>query len=63
MPASVNRSNAKHWAKSSALTDFYEFPERDHWTCGEPGWEQVADKALSWALEHARGVPTASGQA
>ena len=30
----------------------------------EPGgWEQVADKALSWALEHARGVSTAGGQA
>ncbi|MEU2198919.1 alpha/beta fold hydrolase [Isoptericola sp. NPDC019482] len=54
MPASVNRSNAKHWEKSPALTEYYEFEDRDHWTCGAPGWEQVADHALAWALEHAQ---------
>ncbi len=53
MPASVNRSNAKHYKKSAAVTDFHEFPDRDHWTCAAPGWEEVADLALSWALEHA----------
>jgi pimeloyl-ACP methyl ester carboxylesterase len=63
MPPSVNRSNAKHWAKSSALTEFHEFPERSHWTCGEPGWEQVADKALEWALDHARGLSAPGAQA
>lgn len=50
MPPSVNRSNAKHYAKSPATTDFYEFEGRDHWTCGAPGWEQVADHALGWAV-------------
>jgi pimeloyl-ACP methyl ester carboxylesterase len=53
MPASVNRSNAKHYRKSPAITDFHEFEGRDHWTCAAPGWEAVADHALSWALEHA----------
>jgi pimeloyl-ACP methyl ester carboxylesterase len=51
MPASVNKSNAKHY-KSGAITEFHEFPGRSHWTCGEPGWEEVADYALSWALQH-----------
>ncbi|MFF2450997.1 alpha/beta hydrolase [Isoptericola sp. NPDC058082] len=60
MPASVNRSNAKHWEKSSALTEYYEFEDRDHWTCGAPGWEQVADHALAWALEHAQGAERAT---
>ena len=46
MPPSVNKSNAKHYKKSPALTEFHEFPGRDHWTCAEPGWEEVADKAL-----------------
>jgi len=46
MPRSVNRSNAKHYAKSSALTEVFDFPGRSHWTCAEPGWEAVADKAL-----------------
>jgi pimeloyl-ACP methyl ester carboxylesterase len=54
MPPSVNRSNAKHWEKSPALTEYYEFEGRDHWTCAAPGWEAVADHALDWALAHAR---------
>ncbi|ACZ31058.1 conserved hypothetical protein [Xylanimonas cellulosilytica DSM 15894] len=60
MPPSVNRSNAKHWARSSALTEYYEFPGRDHWTCAAPGWETVADYALTWALEHAASPQRAS---
>ena len=54
MPASVNKSNAKRYKKSAALTEFHEFPGRSHWTCAEPGWEEVADMALSWAVVHAR---------
>jgi pimeloyl-ACP methyl ester carboxylesterase len=54
MPRSVTRSNAKHYAKSSALTEVFDFPGRSHWTCAEPGWEAVADKALEWASSRAR---------
>jgi len=50
----VNRSNAKRYSKSSSLTEVHDFPGRSHWTCAEPGWEQVADKALDWATSHAR---------
>ncbi len=53
MPPAVQRSNAKHYQKSPALTELYEFPERDHWTCGAPGWESVADYALNWGISHA----------
>jgi pimeloyl-ACP methyl ester carboxylesterase len=53
MPPSVNRSNAKHYHKSPALTDYHEFAGRDHWTCAAPGWEAVADYALEWAVAHA----------
>ncbi|GLY28974.1 alpha/beta hydrolase [Kineosporia sp. NBRC 101731] len=55
MPPSVNRSNADHYKKSPALTEYVEFPGRDHWTCAAPGWEGVADHALEWALKHAAG--------
>jgi pimeloyl-ACP methyl ester carboxylesterase len=58
MPPSVNRSNAKHYRKSSAVTEYHEFEGRDHWTCAAPGWEAVADYALDWALKNARGVRT-----
>lgn len=54
MPTSVNKSNAKHYKKSPALTEYYEFEGRDHWTCGAPGWEAVADEALAWATEWAQ---------
>ncbi|MEV6816418.1 alpha/beta hydrolase [Micromonospora sp. NPDC051296] len=54
MPPSVNRSNAEHYKAPDTITEYHEFPDRSHWTCAEPGWQQVADKALEWALRHAR---------
>lgn len=56
MPPSVNKSNAKHWGKSPALTEYREFEGRGHWTCAEPGWEDVADLALDWTVANARTV-------
>lgn len=53
MPAAVNRSNAKHYEGSKAITDYHEFEGRSHFTVGEPGWEAVADYALDWATKHA----------
>jgi pimeloyl-ACP methyl ester carboxylesterase len=53
MPAPVNRENADRYAKSSAHTDYKEFPGRDHYTVGADGWERVADYARTWATEHA----------
>jgi pimeloyl-ACP methyl ester carboxylesterase len=53
MPASVNKSNAKRYEKSSALTAYKEFPGRSHFTVGQDGWEEVANHALTWAIEHA----------
>ena len=57
MPAAVNKSNVKHYHKSSALTDHQEFPGRSHYTLGQPGWEEVADYALRWATENATAQP------
>ncbi|PFG41516.1 alpha-beta hydrolase superfamily lysophospholipase [Isoptericola jiangsuensis] len=60
MPPAVNRSNAKHWERSPSLTEYRELAGRDHWTCAAPGWEEVADLALEWALEHAVSAERAS---
>ena len=49
-----NKSNARHYQNSPALTEYFEFEGRDHWTCAAPGWEAVADYALEWAAKHAR---------
>ena len=40
-------------ARSNAVTAYREFPNRSHYTIGEPGWEQVADYALTWAMDSA----------
>jgi alpha-beta hydrolase superfamily lysophospholipase len=53
VPASVTRANYNLYRKSRAVTDFKEYPERSHYTVGQPGWEDVADYALNWAVENA----------
>jgi hypothetical protein len=35
--------------KSKAVTGYKEFLDRPHFTVGAPGWEEVAEYALSWA--------------
>jgi len=60
MPPKIQRSNAKHY-KSNTLTEIKEFEGRAHLMPAQEGWEEVADYALSWAMEHATEPVTASG--
>ena len=46
--AGLNRSNFKKYARSSARTDFKEFPGRAHWIIAQDGWEEVAGYAAGW---------------
>jgi pimeloyl-ACP methyl ester carboxylesterase len=48
MPASLNRATMSKYG--SGIVAYKEYPDRDHYTCGAPGWEKVADDALAWAL-------------
>ena len=52
VPASVAREAAHRLAKSKAVVDYKEFMGRPHFTAGAPGWEEVADYALDWAMRH-----------
>jgi pimeloyl-ACP methyl ester carboxylesterase len=54
VPAIVDKATAKRFERSEAMTEYKEFPGRSHFTIGEAGWEEVADFALDWAVEHAR---------
>jgi pimeloyl-ACP methyl ester carboxylesterase len=56
-PASLTKANVELYRKSKAVTDYKEFPERSHYTLGEPGWEEVADYALDWARRAAESGP------
>ena len=51
MPPKIQRSNAKHYT-SDTITEVKEF-EGPHLLPSAPGWEEVADYALDWALAHA----------
>jgi alpha-beta hydrolase superfamily lysophospholipase len=53
VPAKVDRKMAGKYGEADGVTEYKEYPSRSHFTAGEPGWEEVADYALSWATEHA----------
>ena len=61
MPPAVNQSNARHYRHAKSPTEYKEFEGRSHYSviAGE-GWEEVADYALEWAVEHAAPVPASS---
>jgi pimeloyl-ACP methyl ester carboxylesterase len=51
VPPSVVKSNARLQDRSTSITAYKEFPGRSHYIFGQPGWEEVADFALDWALD------------
>jgi pimeloyl-ACP methyl ester carboxylesterase len=55
VPADFTRKTWDLISESPSMTGFKEFPRRPHFTGAVPGWEDVADYALEWALS-----PTAS---
>ncbi|HEV2712180.1 MAG TPA: alpha/beta hydrolase, partial [Gaiellaceae bacterium] len=56
MPPKVVRHNEEKYDDSNGIIEFKEFPGRPHFP-GAPGWEEVADYALAWAIEHASTRP------
>jgi pimeloyl-ACP methyl ester carboxylesterase len=63
MPPVVNRSNYEHYlGRSDAIVAYQEFPGRSHYTIGQPGWQDVADHALSWAEASLRSHAEAGSQ-
>jgi pimeloyl-ACP methyl ester carboxylesterase len=58
-PVSLNRSILKLQGKASSATELKQYTGRTHFTAGMDGWEEVADYALNWALEHQQ-APAAS---
>jgi pimeloyl-ACP methyl ester carboxylesterase len=53
VPHQMVRTNAKKQARSPSKTEFKFFPKRSHFLCLEPGWEEVADFVLDWAVQAA----------
>lgn len=51
-PSMVRAMYRKH-RRAPSRTDIFEFPGRSHWLIAEPGWEEVAEKAVKWAEANA----------
>ena len=51
-PPAIQKAALKRYAAGSALVERVEFPGRSHRIVAQEGWEEVADHALGWALEH-----------
>jgi len=54
VPPTVSQAIAGRYRRSNAVTGYKEFPGRPHFTVGQDGWEEVADYALTWAVEAAK---------
>jgi pimeloyl-ACP methyl ester carboxylesterase len=52
IPPKLLRHDEEVAHDASPITEFVEFPGRPHFP-GAPGWEEVADHALTWAVRHA----------
>lgn len=59
MPPAVQHSNAEHY-KSNTITEVKEFSGRSHLMPAQQGWEEIADYALTWAVDHAVPQPQAA---
>jgi pimeloyl-ACP methyl ester carboxylesterase len=51
--ASMTRAIYDKQKRAKATTELRIYEDRSHWTLGDAGWEEVADFALDWAIEHA----------
>lgn len=48
IPPGLNRANYNRYKASPSLTDFHEFPGRNHYGIGQAGWEEMAAWVISW---------------
>lgn len=52
--ASMTKAIYEKQKHAASKTEFKLYPDRSHWLCAEPGWEEIADFALDWAVANAR---------
>lgn len=52
-PISLNNKILKLQSKAPSPTELKTHNGRTHFMAGMDGWEEIADEALNWALEHA----------
>ncbi len=53
IPPGLNKTNYQRYEAGTSVTDFKEFPGRNHFTLGQKGWEEVADYCMEWLARQA----------
>ena len=48
IPPGLNKTNYQKYKAGPSVTDFKEFPGRNHFILGQRGWQEVADYCLEW---------------
>jgi pimeloyl-ACP methyl ester carboxylesterase len=48
IPPDLNEKNYRKYKSNGSITDFKQFPGRNHFIIGQKGWEEVADYCLEW---------------
>lgn len=51
-PPAIQKALLKKYAQGPSLVHRQEFPGRTHRLVSQSGWEEIADYALDWALQH-----------
>ncbi|WP_433781214.1 alpha/beta hydrolase [Actinomycetospora sp. CA-101289] len=63
MPPKIQWSNAAHYRGEDTITEVVEFGGKPHLLPAAPGWEEIADYVLAWAVRHATAPPAVVPQA
>ncbi|MEX6688195.1 alpha/beta hydrolase [Danxiaibacter flavus] len=48
IPAHLNRRNYNAYKKNGSILEYKEFPNRNHFVLGQPGWQGDADFVYDW---------------
>ncbi len=52
IPASLNRRNYKAYRHADSITDYKEFPGRNHYVLSLPSWQEEAGYIATWINSH-----------
>lgn len=58
-PPALNKTVLKLQSRAPSVTESKEYAGRTHYMAGMDGWEEIADDALNWALEHVQSAQPA----
>lgn len=52
IPASLVKKNAHAYEDERSHHEYAEFSDRGHFICGEPRWQEVAERVANWLQSH-----------